>query len=219
MTTGALTPADVNTQTFLLYVATWSLVALSPGPAVMCSMAQSARHGFRASLAGISGIQAGNLFFFVCAALGLGALLATATTAFNILRFAGAIYLFYLGARIIVATFRQRMPSAAQTSAPPAAFRGLFLQGLLVQLTNPKALLFVSALLPQFIDARSPAPPQLLVMLLATVAIDYAVLSTYAFVARRGLQSFRAGRLSAWLERIFGAALVFFGFRLVLSRR
>src|SRR5262245_13621392 len=69
---------DMSLQMFLLYVATWSLVALSPGPAVMCSMAQATRYGFRSSLAGISGIQFGNLLFFVCIALGLAALLKTA---------------------------------------------------------------------------------------------------------------------------------------------
>ena len=98
----------MTTQTFLLYLATWSLVALAPGPAVMCSMAQSARYGFRPSLAGISGIQLGNFLFFVCIAFGLGALLTAATTAFAILRVLGAIYLFYLGTRIILGTQPQK---------------------------------------------------------------------------------------------------------------
>src|SRR5687768_11081094 len=142
----------MSIQVFLLYLATWSLVALTPGPAVMCSMAQSTRFGFRSSLAGISGIQLGNLLFFVSIALGLGTLLATATTAFTVLRVLGALYLFYLGVRIIVSTFRRPAASAIQPAVSAAAHHSLFLQGLLIQLTNPKALLFVSALLPQFIE-------------------------------------------------------------------
>ena len=209
----------MNTQTFLLYLATWSLVALAPGPAVMCSMAQSTRYGFRPSLAGISGIQLGNLLFFVCIALGLGALLAAATTAFVILRVVGAIYLFYLGIRIILGTFRRTVSKNTQATVPLPTQRGLFLQGLLVQVTNPKALLFVSALLPQFIDPHRPALPQLIILVLTTIVVDSIVLSSFAFLARRGLQSFRASRLSAWLERAVGAALVFFGFRLLLSRK
>jgi homoserine/homoserine lactone efflux protein len=209
----------MSERTFLLYLATWSLVALSPGPAVLCSMAQSARHGFKPSLAGISGIQAGNLLFFAGVALGLGALLAAATTVFDILRIAGALYLFYLGSRAIISTFRRRASPTAEPRPRPAAWRGLFLQGLLVQLTNPKAMLFVSALLPQFINARKPAPPQLLVLVVATIAVDSVVLSSYALAARRGAQSFRASGVRVWLERAFGAALVFFGFRLALSRR
>src|SRR5687768_17187041 len=97
----------MSLQIFLLYLATWSLVALTPGPAVMCAMAHSTRYGFRSSVAGIMGIQFGNLLFFVCIALGLATLLATATTAFNVLRVVGAFYLFYLGVRIIILSFRR----------------------------------------------------------------------------------------------------------------
>jgi homoserine/homoserine lactone efflux protein len=209
----------MSLQTFLLYLATWSLVALIPGPAVMCSVAQSTRYGFRSSLAGIAGIQSGNFLFFVCIALGLGALLATASAAFTVLRITGAIYLFYLGARIIASTFRW---TASKTAPPPASLparRSLFLQGLLIQITNPKALLFVSALLPQFIDPQRPALPQLVILVLTTIAVDLMVLSSYAFLAQKGIQSFRASRFSAWLERVFGAALIFFGFRLLFSRK
>ncbi|HEX4120619.1 MAG TPA: LysE family transporter [Verrucomicrobiae bacterium] len=209
----------MSLQTFLLYFATWSLVALSPGPAVMCSMAQSTRYGFRSSLAGISGIQLGHFVFFVCITLGLGTLLATATTAFTILRTVGAIYLFCLGVRIIISTFRHSRPKAVQPMIPLPARRNLFLQGLLIQLTNPKALLFVSALLPQFIDPHHSVPVQLVILLFTTVAVDSIVLSSYAYFAQRGIQSFRASRWSAWLERIFGAALVLCGVRLLSSRK
>jgi homoserine/homoserine lactone efflux protein len=204
---------------FLLYLATWSLVALTPGPAVMCSMAQATRYGFRSSLAGVSGIQLGNFLFFVCVALGLGTLLATATTAFAVLRMVGAVYLFYLGVRIILATFRRSSSTAAPLPMEPPAHRNLFLQGLLIQLTNPKALLFVSALLPQFIDPHRSVPLQLVILVCTTIAVDTVVLSSYAFLAQRGIKSLRASRVSAWLERAFGAALVLFGFRLLFSRK
>jgi homoserine/homoserine lactone efflux protein len=190
-------PQGMTAQTFLFYLLTWTLVALTPGPAVICSMAQSTRYGFRSSLAGVSGIQLGNLFFFVCIALGLGTLLATATTAFTILRFFGALYLFYLGARLIVSTFRRSTSTAgpARRDVPAApraeSFPGhgrLFLQGLLIQLTNPKALLFVSALLPQFLDPHRSVPVQLIILVLT-------------------------------IERLFGAALILFGVRLLASRK
>jgi homoserine/homoserine lactone efflux protein len=209
----------MSIQVFLLYLATWSLVALTPGPAVMCSMAQSTRHGFRSSLTGIAGIQLGNFLFFVGIALGLGTLLATATTAFAVLRVLGAIYLFYLGTRIIVSTFRRSAAEATRIETPATTRRGLFLQGLLIQLTNPKALLFVSALLPQFIDPHRSVPLQLAILVFTTIAVDTIVLSSYAFLAQRGIQTFRRSSVSAWLERAFGAALLFFGFRLLLSRK
>src|SRR5262245_60989142 len=97
----------MSIKVFLLYLAACALTSLSAGPAVMCSMAQSTRYGFRSSLAGISGIQVGSVAFFVCVALGLGTLLATAEVAFAVLRVLGGIYLFYLGVRIIVSSFRR----------------------------------------------------------------------------------------------------------------
>jgi homoserine/homoserine lactone efflux protein len=209
----------MSLKIFLLYLAAWSLAALSPGPAVMCSVAQSTLHGFRSSLAGISGIQLGNFLFFVCIALGLGTLLATASVAFTVLRVLGAIYLFYLGVRIIISSFRHHSAKAGQPKVSVTAHHSLFLQGLLIQLTNPKALLFVSALLPQFIEPHRSLPLQLTILLFTTVAVDTVVLSSYAFFAQRGLQSFQTSCVSVWLERVLGVALVFFGFKLLLSRK
>jgi homoserine/homoserine lactone efflux protein len=208
----------MSPKIFLLYLMTWLLVALTPGPAVICSMTQATRYGFRSSLVGISGIQAGNFLFFVCIALGIGTLLATASTAFTILRILGAIYLLYLGLRLIAATIWRSPAKAAEASRSPGAHRSLFLQGLLIQVTNPKALLFVSALLPQFIEPNRSAPLQLAILVFTTVAVDFVVLSLYAFFAQRGVESFRASRFSRWLERAFGATLVFFGVRLLFSR-
>jgi homoserine/homoserine lactone efflux protein len=198
---------------FFMYLATWSLVALTPGPAVMCAMSHATRYGFRPSLIGIIGIQLGHLVFFGCVAFGLTALLATASTAFTILRLLGALYLFYLGIRIIASTFRPTITK--QTISKPPARSSLLFQGFAIQVTNPKALLFMSALLPQFIQPQHSLSLQLSVFLLTTIIVDILVLSSYAYIARRGVQLFR----TSWLERIFGAALILFGFRLLAARR
>ena len=131
----------------------------------------------------------------------------------------GRDYLFYLGVRIIFATFRRSSDQAASVPAAPATQRSLFLQGLLIQLTNPKALLFVSALLPQFIDPHRPVLLQLVILVITTIAVDTVVLFSYAFLAQRGTATFRNSRGAIWLERVFGAALVFFGLRLLFSRK
>jgi homoserine/homoserine lactone efflux protein len=208
----------MSPKLLLLYFVTWSLVALTPGPAVICSMTQATRHGFRSSLIGISGIQFGNFLFFVCIALGIGTLLATATTAFTVLRVMGAVYLLYLGIRIMAATIWRPAGKVTPATTAPGTRHNLFLQGLLIQVTNPKALLFVSALLPQFIEPHRSVPLQLAILVVATMAVDFVVLSSYALLAQRGLNSFRASRFSRWLERVFGATLVFFGVRLLVSR-
>ncbi|MBL9132507.1 MAG: LysE family transporter, partial [Verrucomicrobiaceae bacterium] len=204
--------------TLYLYLATWTLVALSPGPAAMCVMTQAARHGVRASVNGIAGIQAGNGVFFICIACGLASLLATATTAFLVLRVVGALYLLCLGVRVLAGTFRVK-PAAEAPTASAAAARGLFMQGLLIQLTNPKALLFVSALLPQFIDAGRPLPLQITLLALITVVVDVAVMLGYALLAAKSSRKLQNSPLMTWIERAFGAAMVFFGVRLLMTEK
>lgn len=209
---------DMSVKLFLLYLLAWSLAALSPGPAVMCSIAQSTRHGFRSSLVGIAGLQLGSSLLFIGIALGLGTLLANATIAFRVLRAFGAIYLFYLGARLIGSSFQARSVRESQPTAS-VAHQSLFVQGLLIQLTNPKALLFVSALLPQFVDSHRSVPLEILILLVATIVIDTVVLSSYAYFAQRGIRSFRTSRFYGWIKRVLGAALVFFGLRLLVSQK
>jgi homoserine/homoserine lactone efflux protein len=207
----------MSTEIFLLYLGAWTLVALTPGPAVMCAMSLATRFGFHRAFMGILGIQLGHFLFFGCVAFGLAALLATATTAFTALRIAGAFYLVYLGVRIVVSTFRSR--SADPPVASPPARAGLLLHGLAIQVTNPKALLFMSALLPQFVQPQHPLPLQLIILLATTIAVDLLVLSAYAYFAVRGARSLRASGLTAWLERAFGAALILFGVRLLVARK
>ena len=204
-------------NTFLLYLATWTLVALSPGPAVLFSMSQATRHGMRGAAAGTAGILLGHVIVFGAVALGLAALLASYSGAVSTIRIVGALYLMYLGAKMLFSKPRDAQTTAA-APAPPA-HGGLVLQGLVVQLTNPKLLLFVLALLPQFISPDYPLPLQLLVMLTVTVVIDGVALLAYAKLASHGARALKGSRALSWLERAFGGALIFFGLKLLISRK
>jgi homoserine/homoserine lactone efflux protein len=204
-------------ETFLLYLATWTLVAISPGPAVLFSMSQAARHGMRGAAAGTAGILLGHVIVFGAVALGLAALLASYSGAVTAIRIVGALYLIYLGAKML---FSKPRGTEAIVAAPaPRAHGGLVLQGLGVQLTNPKLLLFVLALLPQFISPDYPLPLQLAIMLTVTVVIDGIALLAYAHIAVRGARALKGSRAVAWLERAFGGALIFFGLKLLVSRK
>jgi homoserine/homoserine lactone efflux protein len=209
----------MSLQTVLLYVLTWSFVALTPGPAVICVMSQAAKYGLRAAWIGILGIQMGNIFFFGCIAFGLVTLLATAAKAFAILQILGAGYLFLLGIRIIGSSFGRSSADPCRSLQSPPRQSNLVLQALAIQVTNPKALLFVSALLPQFVDPHSRVLFQLAILMICTLVVDAVVLVSYACLAEQGTRSFRSSRLSRWLERAFGAALVVFGVRLLFWRR
>lgn len=121
-------------------------------------------------------------------------------------------YLFYLGIRIISSSLRR---DARQPLQSPPERCNLVLQALAIQLTNPKALLFVSALLPQFLDPSGHVLFQLAILLGCTIVVDAVVLGSYALLAERGMRSFRGSLLSRWLECAFGAALVAFGIGLL----
>ena len=204
-------------NTFLLYLATWTLVALSPGPAVMFSMSQGARHGMRGAVAGTAGILLGHVLVFGAVAFGLAALLASYSGAVTTIRVVGALYLMYLGVKMLLAKPRRAEPVTATATAPHHG--GLLLQGLGVQLTNPKLLLFVLALLPQFISPDYPLLLQLAIMLAVTIVIDGIALLAYAHLAVRGARALKGSRAMAWLERAFGGALIFFGLKLLVSRK
>lgn len=203
-------------DTFLLYLATWTLVALSPGPAVLFVMSQGARFGNRGAVAGTAGILVGHFICFAFVAFGLVALLAKFSIAVDIIRIGGALYLMYLGVRMIMTKPHGDMAVVVE-GAPPAQ-HGIALQGLGVQLTNPKNLLFVLALLPQFIDPGRPLLPQLGIMLAVTMVIDATFLLGYAQLAVHGARALKGSRVVLWLERALGAALVFFGVKLLTSK-
>jgi homoserine/homoserine lactone efflux protein len=209
----------MNIGSLLLYVLTWLLVALTPGPAVICVMSQTARYGVQAGLRGVVGIQIGNFIFFLGIAFGLVTLLRWITNAFVVLQVAGAAYLLYLGFRIIISSL-QRTPGETIPVRHRAKKAGNFIvQAVFVQLTNPKALMFVSALVPQFLDPERQLLVQMTILLSCTVAIDSVVLGSYVLLADRGSHALRHTGVLRWIECSFGLVLVAFGVRLLDCRK
>ena len=209
----------MSIESLLLYLLTWLLVALTPGPAVICVMSQTARYGLQAGFRGIAGIQIGNLLFFLCIAFGLVTLLSAVTNAFVFLQIAGAAYLLYLGLRIISSSL-QRSPAKTIPACRPAEKAGnLVVQAVFVQLTNPKALMFGSALVPQFLDPNRELVFQMAILLSCTVAVDTVVLGSYVLLADRGRQALRHTLILRWIECVFGLALVGLGVRLLEWRK
>lgn len=207
----------MSLEVFLLYLAAWTLLALSPGPAVFFMMGLATRHGMRGAFIGAIGISIGHIIVFSALALGLVALLASFSGAMTVIRIVGALYLMYLGARMIFGKTRGEVRTDA-VPAPPA-HGGIVLQALLVQITNPKLLLFVLAFLPQFIRPDYPLLLQLAIMLMVTIVVDAVALLAYASLAVRGARALKGSRVMTWVERVFGGALIFFGIKLLLDRR
>jgi homoserine/homoserine lactone efflux protein len=159
-------------------------------------------------------LQVALLVHLAAVARGLGALLATSGSAFAALRLAGACYLVWPG----VEKWRQPIVTPA-SSAPAASRRMLFRQGLLVNLANPKAIVFIAALVPQFIDTGSPRGPQFALIAATLCLVDVAVMSGYALAgARIGPWLSAPGSMRAQ-NRIFGGLFIVAGLVLALAPR
>jgi threonine/homoserine/homoserine lactone efflux protein len=165
----------------LLLVSGAALVfALVPGPAVVFIVTRSVDQNRRAGVASGLGVALGNWVLVIGAAYGLSALLATSTIAYDVVRFAGAAYLIYLGVRRLL----DRRATFETDAAPAQPLRRLFGQGIVVGLLNPKAALFFFSFLPQFVVAGNGAvATQMLVLGTVVVLITLASDCGYAALA------------------------------------
>ena len=172
----------------LFFLATVVLL-LTPGPAVLYIVARSVDQGRRAGLISVLGIEVGNSVHVLAAAFGLSALLASSALAFSAVKYLGAAYLIFLGARKLLS--RETVITAAAAGPGPSR-RRVFSQGVLVAALNPKTAVFFLAFLPQFVDsARGSVPLQLL---------SLGVLVVLMGIVSDGLYALTAGTLGNWLK-------------------
>lgn len=183
------------------FLAATLVLVLMPGPAVLYIVARTAAHGRRAGFVSVAGVALGNLGNAGAAALGLAALFAVSSLAFTIVKFAGAAYLVYLAWRALAA----RAPGAGARGPTPRTLPGMFRDGFLVALLNPKTTLFFAAFLPQFIVPGAGAPAQSLALgaLFSLVAAltdaGYVLLASLAAARLSGLSGLSRGlRIGRW---------------------
>jgi homoserine/homoserine lactone efflux protein len=202
----------MSLEVYLAYLIACALVAIVPGPTVTLIVANSLTHGTRAGLLNVAGTQLALALMIGVLIVGLASIIQTMGWWFDWLRFAGAVYLVWLGWRLL------RSPGALdQPGRVPAPRGGFFLQGFLVMLSNPKVLLFFGAFIPQFVDPRGDHGWQ--VALLGATAMAVAMISDGAYAVLIG----RAGALLGHrhirrLSRASGLCLIGGGVWLALTR-
>jgi|SRR4030095_7979436 threonine/homoserine/homoserine lactone efflux protein len=140
-------------STLSLFITTASILVFMPGPNTLYIIARSIQQGRIAGIISSLGVQTGTWFHIVTAAFGVSALLLTSAIAFNVVKYAGAAYLIYIG----VKTFLSRREKAGPEQIKPDKWSRIFYQGILVQLLNPKTALFFFSFLPQFVDVEKGA--------------------------------------------------------------
>ena len=213
----------MSLSTYLLYLAAVALLVLSPGPTMLMCMTCSLQHGPRRAMAAAAGSVSAVLGTMLLSALGLGALLAASETAFWVLKAAGAAYLIWLG----IKTFRSRatvfdlLPAqeAAKAGAATTPALKLFVQGLIVGGSNPKALLFFTAFFPQFLDPTAAWAPPFAVLASTFVAFEFTVLALCALGVARLAPVLRSGTRMRWFNRVCGGLFALMGTLLLATRR
>lgn len=203
----------------LAFVAASLALALTPGPAVVYIIARTVAQGRACGLSSVAGVALGNLANAVGAAIGLAALFAVSSTAFTVVKWAGAAYLVYLGIRM------WRTPAAApQDPALPRAeaqpLARVFRDGFVVALLNPKTTLFFAAFLPQFLDAHGSPLLQTVALGMVFCAIAGCTDMLYVVAASIvGPRLARATRHAAWGNRIAGTSFIGLGVLTALGNR
>ena len=206
---------------WLLFCGVALLVTFSPGPAVLLAISNAIAVGPRRAMVSSLGNGVGLFIISGVAMAGMGVVLATSATAFMLLKLAGALYLVYLGIKqwrsktsIVAAADVSQTPRAANPNSNAKLFR----QGLTVALTNPKAILFFSALFPQFITPGEPVALQFAVLTTSFVACAMLAHLFYATLARLLKSQLASPGRAKLFNRISGGAFVLLGLSLLRLR-
>jgi len=201
-----------------LFAVTEAVLSLTPGPAVLLVLSEALGRGAARSLWSSLGILSANAAYFTVSATGLGALLLTSYRVFSTIRWAGAAYLIWLG----VKTFLGHAPIVAEggPAVREAAPVGrLFANAFVLQASNPKCLVFFTAILPQFLDPRRPIVSQMAILGLTSIVVEFFVLLGYGLLASRASRFARQPRYAAITDRVAGALLVGAGVGLASAPR
>ncbi|EGT5661793.1 homoserine/homoserine lactone efflux protein [Cronobacter dublinensis] len=197
------------------YLLTTLILSLSPGSGAINTMSTAISHGYRGAAASIAGLQTGLALHIVLVGIGLGALFSRSLMAFEVLKWAGAAYLIWLGIQQWRAAGAIDLNALAQ-SQPRSK---LFKRAVFVNLTNPKSIVFLAALFPQFIVPHQPQVMQYVVLGVTTVVVDIIVMIGYAALATRIGGWIKGPHQMKALNKVFGSLFMLVGALLATARR
>ena len=200
---------------WLTFVAACIVFSLSPGAGAVATISHSLSGGFKQACKNIAGLQIALVSHLLIVSIGLGALLASSALAFTIIKYLGAAYLLYLG---ITKFFEKSQAFSSEPQALKSSSQ-LVKQGFIVNLMNPKSIIFLAAFLPQFISPASDLASQYLILGLTVVLIDCAVMFSYATLASAAKPWLGKANFMALQNRIFGSLFIMMGVALARVER
>ena len=203
-------------QSYWIFLGFSAVAIATPGPGVLLTVSNALRYGFSRSFPGILGLAAGMLGVGVVSGAGVGAVLLSSATAFSIAKYAGAVYLIYLGVTRLVA---KRSPALEPDAGTPDSKVRRFSEGVYVTLLNPKAFLLYAALFPQFVDPGRDYLAQLALLALTFSGLMVVIHSLYCVGATAAKRRVLSARWSNVLHRVTGGLFVGLGVGIAATTR
>jgi threonine/homoserine/homoserine lactone efflux protein len=220
----------MSLSTWWIFVTATFLISAAPGPNMLLIMNQSVRFGLRASIYSMAGCMTALMIMFTLSALGLGVILQQSPAVFDALRWMGALYLAYLGYKVwtapvtAVAIDENDKIDIKNNSNLGNKYLGynafnLYKTGFFTAGSNPKALLFAAAFLPQFIQSNLPQAPQLLILLATFSVLEILWYFIYALGGLSMAQQLRKPNILRWFNRVTGGAFIGFAGLMAVMKR
>jgi len=202
-------------ENWLAFCSIAFVAAAIPGPTILLITTHSLQFGTLRSLFAVAGNVSGLFIMSACSILGLSALVMISSTAFTVIKIIGALYLLYMGVKI----WRSGVQLNSIESKCETKFSAwtLYSQGLLISLTNPKAIIFTSALFPQFIVVSEPLLPQFLILVVTLMVCSFLCLLSYSFLSQKIKAGTKQYVSDSALGKVFGTMFVGAGGVLAIS--
>ncbi len=202
-------------QSWLMYLTLVLVATSTPGPAVLFIMTNATLHGWRKASFSALGNIVGLFCLGVIAVTGLGTILQTSELIFNGIKYAGAAYLIYLGVKLFVQKGPDFNAQSNDLISTDVSARRIFFQAIGVAVSNPKAIVFLTALFPQFLNIEQPLIPQFSMLIATLMIFSFSFLMFYALLAHKAKTWLtKPGRIT-FVSRTSGS--VFIGFGLLLA--
>lgn len=200
---------------YLLYVGVAIATILLPGPAVMLTINNAIQRGLLKSIAGILGIALAILIVAFISATSLGIVLASSAVAFNIIKILGAAYLIYMGIKML----RSKVTNDLSIKKQEASYVRCFIEGFLVSISNPKAVIFFMSIFPQFINTSKEYVPQFILLATTFSLLVMVIHSIYALSASAVKSKLSSEKGKSVINKIGGGVFVGFGVGLAASSK
>jgi threonine/homoserine/homoserine lactone efflux protein len=194
----------MSIETTLAFAAAFFVLAVSPGPGLAAILSRALAGGISAGLAVTAGLVLGDAVFMAAAMIGLSAIASALGPAFQVVKYAGALYLIWLG----ITTLRSAGKPVEIAASGSAMTVKDFMLGLVVTLGNPKPILFYGAFLPTFLDLQRASVSDFLVLMTVVVVISFFVYSGYILLAERAREAVATSRVATRFNQATGIMLI-----------